>query len=116
MEVGARRRWQAREAGRGRRKLGIAGRASYSRGGSDSGPVPQKIRKMTLLLTHGAGSNRNAPLLVAVDEALTAIGVAVIRYDLPFRQQRPHGPPLPAHAAADREGLRQTLSALSRPV
>jgi uncharacterized protein len=62
-----------------------------------------------LLLTHGAGSNRNAPLLVAVANAFSAAGVEVVRYDLPFRQDRPHGPPRPGDAARDREGLRQEI-------
>ncbi len=59
-----------------------------------------------LILTHGAGSNRNAPLLVAVASAFEQAGVAVVRYDLPFRQDRPHGPPRPGDAARDRDGLR----------
>jgi predicted alpha/beta-hydrolase family hydrolase len=68
-----------------------------------------------LILTHGAGSNRNAPLLVAVGNALAGAGVEVIRYDLPFRQERPHGPPRPGDAARDREGLReQVLKARER--
>jgi predicted alpha/beta-hydrolase family hydrolase len=60
----------------------------------------------SLILTHGAGSNRNAPLLVALANALSQSGTYVLRYDLPFRQMRPHGPPRPAEAARDREGLR----------
>ncbi|HLG98102.1 MAG TPA: alpha/beta fold hydrolase [Bryobacteraceae bacterium] len=62
-----------------------------------------------LILTHGAGSNRNAPLLVALADAFAAKGIEVVRYDLPFRQQRPHGPPRPGDAARDREGLRDQL-------
>jgi len=62
-----------------------------------------------LLLTHGAGSNRNAPLLVAVAAAFGEKGAEVVRYDLPFRQERPHGPPRPGDAARDREGLRGEL-------
>ena len=62
-----------------------------------------------LILTHGAGSNRNAPLLVAVANAFTGVGVEVIRYDLPFRQERPHGPPRPGDAARDREGLKEQV-------
>lgn len=58
-----------------------------------------------LLLTHGAGSNRNAPLLVALANAFQEAGVEVVRYYLPFRQARPHGPPRPGDAARDREGL-----------
>jgi hypothetical protein len=60
----------------------------------------------SLILTHGAGSNRNSPLLVAVANALSESGRYVVRYDLPFRQERPHGPPRPGDAARDREGLR----------
>jgi predicted alpha/beta-hydrolase family hydrolase len=65
-----------------------------------------------LLLTHGAGSNRNAPLLVAVAAAFAERGVEVLRFDLPFRQDRPHGPPRPADAARDREGLRAQLTCI----
>src|SRR5271166_4164832 len=61
----------------------------------------------TLLLTHGAGSNRNAPLLVAIQNALQ--GIDVVRYDLPFRQARPKGPPRPGDAVHDRAGLKQEI-------
>jgi len=62
-----------------------------------------------LLLTHGAGSNRNAPLLVALENAFHAANIEVLRYDLSFRQERPHGPPRPGDAARDREGLREQI-------
>jgi predicted alpha/beta-hydrolase family hydrolase len=62
-----------------------------------------------LLLTHGAGSNRNAPLLVAVADAFREANIEVQRYDLSFRQERPHGPPRPGDAARDREGLREQI-------
>jgi predicted alpha/beta-hydrolase family hydrolase len=62
-----------------------------------------------LLLTHGAGSNRNAPLLVALATAFSEHQVEVVRYDLPFRQARPKGPPRPGEAAGDREGLREQI-------
>jgi uncharacterized protein len=62
-----------------------------------------------LLLTHGAGSNRNAPLLVALANAFSEHDIEVIRYDLPFRQERPHGPPRPGDAARDRAGLREEI-------
>lgn len=65
-----------------------------------------------LVLTHGAGSNAAAPLLVAVAEAFCATGMAVLRCDLPFRQARPHGPPMPAMAARDRTGLARAVRAL----
>jgi predicted alpha/beta-hydrolase family hydrolase len=60
-----------------------------------------------LVLTHGAGSNCATPLLVAVAEAFAASGITVLRYELPFRQARPHGPPLAGDAARDRDGLKQ---------
>ena len=60
-----------------------------------------------LVLTHGAGGNANASLLVALGEELSKVGVYVLRYNLPFRQQRPFGPPRPGDATRDREGLKQ---------
>jgi uncharacterized protein len=62
-----------------------------------------------LLLTHGAGSNRNAPLLVALASAFSEDGIEVTRYDLPYRQDRASGPPRPGDAARDREGLREQI-------
>ena len=38
------------------------------------------------VLTHGAGSNARAPLLVALAETLASAGFAVLRCDLPYRQ------------------------------
>jgi predicted alpha/beta-hydrolase family hydrolase len=63
----------------------------------------------TLILTHGAGSNRNAPLLVAVDRAISVLGIHVLRVNLPYREDRPTGPPRPGDAARDRAGLRDLV-------
>lgn len=68
-----------------------------------------------LVLTHGAGADCRSELLVAVAAALAGAGITVLRCDLPFRQQRPSGPPGPAGAARDREGLRRAVEAL-RPL
>jgi len=68
-----------------------------------------------LVLTHGAGGNCRDPLLVALADALAADGLTVLRSDLPYRQARPSGPPAPAAAARDRDGLRHALQAL-RPL
>ena len=65
-----------------------------------------------LVITHGAGSNSDTALLKAVAEAFSKAGVVTLRCDLPFRQQRPKGPPFPAQAARDREGLRRAVEAL----
>jgi uncharacterized protein len=65
-----------------------------------------------LVLTHGAGGNCRAPLLVALANAFCAAGLYVQRYDLPFRQRRPSGSPSPSTAAADRAGLREAVEAM----
>lgn len=65
-----------------------------------------------LVITHGAGSNSDTALLKAVAEAFAKAGVVTLRCDLPFRQQRPKGPPFPAQAARDREGLRRAVEAM----
>jgi predicted alpha/beta-hydrolase family hydrolase len=65
-----------------------------------------------LALTHGAGSNCQAPLLLAVANEFAAAGITVLRFDLPFRQSRPGGPPRPGDAALDRDGIRAAAAAL----
>lgn len=69
-----------------------------------------------LVLTHGAGSNSEAPLLLALSRELERLGVAVLRCDLPYRQERPHGPPWPASAGRDRAGIRRAAEALRERV
>jgi hypothetical protein len=69
-----------------------------------------------LVLTHGAGSNSRAPLLLALAEAFAASGTTVLRCDLPYRQSRPYGPPRPGDAARDREGLKNAVTALRKLV
>jgi predicted alpha/beta-hydrolase family hydrolase len=65
-----------------------------------------------LVLTHGAGSNCQAPLLVAVAETFAGTGFTVLRCDLPFRQDRSFGPPGPGEAKRDRAGLRNAIAAV----
>ncbi len=64
-----------------------------------------------LVLTHSAGANCQAPLLVALAEAFCASGWTVLRCDLPFRQARPHGPPVRT-AKRDQAGLRAAMEVL----
>jgi predicted alpha/beta-hydrolase family hydrolase len=73
---------------------------------------PSAAGDQGLVLTHGAGGNCRAPLLVAAAEAFSAAGLTVLRCDLPFRRRRPSGPPSPAGAAADRAGLKDAVAAL----
>jgi predicted alpha/beta-hydrolase family hydrolase len=68
--------------------------------------------KDALVLTHGAGGNAHAKLLVALADAFAAAGTSVLRCDLPFRQKRPHGPPSPASAKEDQAGLRQAIEVM----
>jgi predicted alpha/beta-hydrolase family hydrolase len=69
---------------------------------------PAKPSGDALVLTHGAGGNANAPLLVALAEAFAETGLTVLRCDLPYRQARPQGPPR-GNGAEDREGLRRAV-------
>jgi uncharacterized protein len=65
-----------------------------------------------LVLTHGAGSNCQAPLLIAMADAFCGAGYFVLRCDLPFRQDRPYGPPGPIDGKRDRAGLKNAVAAL----
>jgi uncharacterized protein len=75
---------------------------------------PQKPSGAGLVLTHGAGGNCQMLLLRALAEEFAAQGWLVLRCDLPFRQMRPHGPPSPASAGRDRDGLRRALEVLGK--
>jgi len=65
-----------------------------------------------LVLTHGAGSNCKAPLLIALAETFADAGFTVLRCDLPYRQDRPYGPPGPGDAKRDRTGLKNAIGAV----
>jgi uncharacterized protein len=78
--------------------------------------TPQKPNGDALVLTHGAGSNCAAPLLVALAETFCEHGYTVLRCDLPYRQQRPTGPPFPGQAERDRSGLRNAVAAIRKQV
>ena len=69
-----------------------------------------------LILTHGAGSNCNAPLLVAISAAFAGHGYVVLRCDLPFRQERRTGPPFPGNAERDRSGLRNAVAVMRKSI
>ncbi len=73
---------------------------------------PNPANGDALILTHGAGGNAQAPLLIAIAEALSAAGMTVLRCNLPFRQTRPFGPPGPSDAARDRAGLKHAVIAV----
>lgn len=77
---------------------------------------PAKPNGNGLVLTHGAGSNCQAPLLVALAQSFSEAGFLVLRCDLPYRQDRPYGPPGPGDAKRDRAGLSNALAALKARV
>jgi uncharacterized protein len=65
-----------------------------------------------LVLTHGAGANCNAPVLIALAGAFCASGLTVLRCDLPFRQARPSGPPPRGSAERDQQGLSAAVASV----
>jgi predicted alpha/beta-hydrolase family hydrolase len=69
---------------------------------------PEAWNGVGLVLTHGAGSNCEAPLLVAVAEAVVATGAAVLRCNLGFRDRHPSGPPR-GSGAEDRASLARAV-------
>jgi predicted alpha/beta-hydrolase family hydrolase len=69
-----------------------------------------------LVLTHGAGGNCKAPLLVLIADAFCAAGFTVLRCDMAFRQHKPFGPPSPATSGNDRASLREAVAAMRKMV
>lgn len=72
--------------------------------------TPETADGSALVLTHSAGGDCESQLLQAISAAFAGAGFQVLRINLPFRQQRPHGPPFPGGAARDREGIRRAVS------
>ena len=68
-----------------------------------------------LVLTHGAGANCRSPLLVSMADTFSSAGLTVLRYDLPFRQERPKGPPLRS-AERDQQGIALAVEWMKRKV
>ena len=77
---------------------------------------PENPNGDALILTHGAGSDCTSPLLVTLGEAFATHGYAVLRCDLPYRQERRTGPPFPGNAERDRAGLRNAVAAIRKRV
>lgn len=57
-----------------------------------------------VLLTHGAGGSREAPLLIRICDQWAQRGWLAVRYNLPYRRRRPKGPPS-GSAKADQDGV-----------
>ncbi len=72
---------------------------------------PANANGAGLLLTHGAGSNCHAPLLVALSSEFASAGYTVLCCNLAFRIARPKGPPR-GSGESDRAGLRRAVDAV----
>ncbi|OBI36508.1 alpha/beta hydrolase [Mycobacterium sp. E1386] len=62
-----------------------------------------------VVLTHGAGGDRDSPLLQQVCDEWARRGWLAVRYNLPYRRRRPKGPPS-GSAAADRAGIVEAIA------
>lgn len=71
---------------------------------------PAGTPRGVVLLTHGAGGNRDAPLLVRFCDEWAGRGWLAVRYNLPYRRRRPKGPPS-GSATADRAGVADAVAA-----
>ncbi len=65
--------------------------------------------KGIVVLTHGAGGNRDSPLLRQVCDEWARRGWLAVRYNLPYRRRRPTGPPS-GSAATDRAGIVEAIA------
>jgi predicted alpha/beta-hydrolase family hydrolase len=66
--------------------------------------------ELSIVLSHGAGSDSRSKLMVGMAEAFAAARVRALRLDLPFRVARPLGPPHPSVAERDRNGIRAAVA------
>lgn len=62
-----------------------------------------------VVLTHGAGGSRDAPLLMRICDEWARRGWLAVRYNLPYRRRRPKGPPS-GSAAADQAGVAEAIA------
>lgn len=62
-----------------------------------------------VVLTHGAGGSREAPLLKRLCDEWARRGWLAVRYNLPYRRRRPKGPPSGSREA-DREGVAEAVA------
>jgi predicted alpha/beta-hydrolase family hydrolase len=65
-----------------------------------------------VVLTHGAGGNRDSPMLQRLCDEWARRGWLAVRYDLPYRRRRPKGPPS-GSGTADRAGIAEAIAVCS---
>jgi predicted alpha/beta-hydrolase family hydrolase len=76
--------------------------------------TPAAANGRRLVLAHSAGGDCQSKLLQAIAAAFCDSGFTVLRINLPFRQERQHGPPFPGGAARDREGIRRAVAVMQQ--
>ena len=70
---------------------------------------PSGAASGVVVLTHGAGGDRESLLLQPVCDEWARRGWLAVRYNLPYRRRRPKGPPS-GSAAADRDGIVEAIT------
>ena len=70
---------------------------------------PSGTASGVVVLTHGAGGDRESLLLQQVCDEWARRGWLAVRYNLPYRRRRPKGPPS-GSAAGDREGIVEAIT------
>lgn len=70
---------------------------------------PDVLAAGIVVLTHGAGGDRESVLLQQVCDEWARRGWLAVRYNLPYRRRRPKGPPS-GSAAGDRAGVVEAIT------
>ncbi|WP_144205949.1 alpha/beta hydrolase family protein [Mycobacterium tilburgii] len=70
---------------------------------------PDEVARGVVVLTHGAGGDRDSPLLQQICDEWARRGWLAIRYNLPYRRRRPKGPPS-GSATTDRAGIVEAIT------
>lgn len=70
---------------------------------------PDGVAHGVVVLTHGAGGNRESELLQRICDEWARRGWLAVRYNLPYRRRRPKGPPS-GSAATDRAGIDEAIA------
>lgn len=70
---------------------------------------PEGPAQGVVVLTHGAGGNRDSAMLVKLCDEWASHGWLAIRYNLPYRRRRPKGPPS-GSAAGDQDGIAEAIA------
>lgn len=70
---------------------------------------PEGEPRGVVMLTHGAGGSRESPLLIKICDEWARRGWLAVRYNLPYRRNRPKGPPS-GSANKDQAGVVEAIT------